>query len=106
MVMLWTRNEIYFTESNALCDIFYLFIVRLFQQLQSHLGDAKSGYTSSKDMMLKPREEFPIRVIFAPSRVAAFYAKLQIRQERYLGSSKYAVSVFVLYKSTGICRLS
>ncbi len=58
-------------------------------QLQTLYGHSQK-VTDCKDVVLKPHEEYPIHVLFAPSRVAGSEARLQIKPSNT--NTKYTVS--------------
>ncbi len=71
-------------------------------QLQSHFADGKEGTSYTKDLLLKPQQEMPVRVLFAPTRTAIFHARLQIKQEHLTGMSKYTVRKYAFKYSNDL----
>ncbi|XP_023931341.1 centrosomal protein of 192 kDa isoform X1 [Lingula anatina] len=68
-------------------------------QLQVGSGDSERR-CDERELILKPKEEYPVNVLFCPTRVAAFNTKLEIRP--LTGRIKYPVP---LYGYGGVSKL-
>lgn len=54
--------------------------------------------TRSREILIKPKEDVPVHLLFAPTRVASMLAKLEIKQSAVRSSQpgvKFTVSVFL-----------
>lgn len=68
-------------------------------QLQSSFGPDER-LTRSRELLIKPKEDVAVHLLFAPTRVASMLAKLEIKQSAVRPSQpgvKFTVSILLIF---------